>query len=160
MSKTALSLAACLLISFTLHSQAPDLETSPSYEVKNAINNLDTITAVNKSTINAESNLTQYFDTMDSLDQKTPSNYGYRIQIQSISGPNARENIYEKQSEFISRFPEIRSYALWSSPNWVLRIGDFRSRLEASEIQEMIKPEYPASFILSDIIESQFKPKD
>ena len=90
------SLPPASLISFTLHSQAPDLETSPSYEVKNAINNLDTITAVNKSTINAESNLTQYFDTMDSLDQKTPSNYGYRIQIQSISGPNARENIYEQ----------------------------------------------------------------
>ena len=88
----------------------------------------------------------------DSMDKKNLKPMGFRIQIYSGSGPNSRKLAYEKQSEFLSFYPATTSYTLWNYPSWVVRIGDFRTRLEALEYHMEVREQYPASFILRDEI--------
>jgi hypothetical protein len=98
-----------------------------------------------------------YILIMDSIDRKSAIQNGFRIQLFSASVPEAKETIFQLQSEFIRKHEEMSSYADWSSPNWVLRIGNYRNRLEASQALDNLKVDYPAAFILADQIESPYK---
>ncbi len=97
-----------------------------------------------------------YILIMDAIDRKSAVQNGFRIQLFSASGPEAKETIFQLQSEFIRKHDEMSSYADWSSPNWVLRIGNYRNRLEASQALVNLKVDYPAAFILTDQIESPY----
>jgi hypothetical protein len=103
-----------------------------------------------------DNKVSDYLQLMDSLDQKTLIREGYRIQLYSKSGPGARELTYKQQAEFLSLYRTYPSYVKWNSPNWVLSVGDFRTRLEAAKFREEFKVQYPASFIIADEINSEF----
>lgn len=109
------------------------------------------------STVHMSKDLTDYIAVMDSIDRKNEIINGYRIQIYSVSGPGAKEKVYEEQTEFLNVYRRYPSYPLWNSPNWVLRVGNFRTRLEAEGFHEEIKANFPASFVISDEIESPYK---
>lgn len=94
----------------------------------------------------------RYLEFTDSLDSKKLKNEGYRIQIYSNSGSIARENAVKQQSEFLKLYQATPSYRKWSYPNWVVRVGDFRTKLEALEFHLAIRELYPASFIIGDEI--------
>ena len=157
MKKSLLFLLGLML--FTINSMA---QPSDDKDVanKNTVQDLlrtDSVT-VGQSTIVFSQIITEeYVALMDSIDSKTQDQAGFRIQLQSVSGPNAKESIFKLQSEFLSIYPDLDSYANWSSPNWVLRVGNYRTRLEASQTLENLKTDYPAAFILADQIESPFK---
>lgn len=97
-----------------------------------------------------------YLKLTDSLDRAQHIKPGYRIQIYSNSGPSARENAVKEQSKFLNLHQEIPSYTKWSYPNWCVRVGDFRTKLEALEFHLAIRELYPASFIMSDEIEVDY----
>ncbi|MFI5158167.1 MAG: SPOR domain-containing protein, partial [Sphingobacteriales bacterium] len=67
------------------------------------------------------------------------SSNGYRIQI--FSGPN-RKDAYSVQSKFQNRFPDTRTYLSYRDPNFKVKVGDFRSRLEAEKMIEEMKPAF------------------
>lgn len=94
----------------------------------------------------------RYLEFTDSLDREKLKNQGFRIQIYSNSGPAARENAVKQQSEFLKLHQTTPSYTKWSYPNWVVRVGDFRTKLEALEFHLAIRELYPASFIIGDEI--------
>lgn len=98
----------------------------------------------------------KYLILTDSLDKNEHSKPGYRIQIYSNSGPSARENAIKEQSKFLTLHQETSSYTKWSYPNWCVRVGDFRTKLEALEFHLAIRELYPASFIISDEIEVEY----
>ena len=98
----------------------------------------------------------KYLMLTDSLDKNQHSKPGYRIQIYSNSGPSARENAIKEQSKFLTLYQETSSYTKWSYPNWCVRVGDFRTKLEALEFHLAIRELYPASFIISDEIEVEY----
>lgn len=101
--------------------------------------------------------IARYVAMMDSLDAKGVKSQGYRIQLFSASGPNSQTLARKTQSEFISMFAQVPSYTKWSSPSWVVRIGDFRTRLEALEMHQRVQEAYPASFITTDEINPNFE---
>lgn len=101
----------------------------------------------------ADPSIDQYLHLMDSIDAKTLKPTGYRVQVFSASGPNAKSLAFEKQAELLQLFGETKSYTIWNYPNWVIRIGNFRTRLEALQFHGGIKSKYPASFIIKDEIE-------
>ncbi|MEZ4721977.1 MAG: hypothetical protein R2813_08900 [Flavobacteriales bacterium] len=115
---------------------------------------VDKITSHVEYAMSAE--MKNYIALMDSLDRKSMKVEGFRIQIFSASGPNARELAFKKQSDFLQLYDKSSSYTLWSYPNWVLRVGDFRTRLEALEFHETIRIKYPASFIIKDEIKVEY----
>ena len=78
---------------------------------------------------------------------------GYRIQIYSSSTRNAREESGKVRAEFISRFPDIVSYPLFEKPGYYkIRVGDFRTKAEATKLFLMISKMFPNAYIVPDFI--------
>lgn len=98
----------------------------------------------------------EYLLFTDSLDRINHSKPGFRIQIYSNSGPSAKENAVKEQSKFLNIYQDVDSYTTWSYPNWCVRVGNFRTKLEALEFHLAIRELYPASFIMSDEIEVEY----
>jgi SPOR domain len=77
---------------------------------------------------------------------------GFRIQIFFDSGNNSKtkaESIYEG---FKAKYPEMGAYLSFKSPNYKVRVGDFRTRLDAQRFLNEIITEYPNAWIIADMI--------
>ena len=58
---------------------------------------------------------------------------GFRIQIFMESGNDAVEKANEVMKEFQLKYPDIPIYLVFGQPYYRLRVGDFRTRLEAAQ---------------------------
>jgi hypothetical protein len=74
---------------------------------------------------------------------------GFRVQI--FSGLD-RALVYSEQVKFKTRYPGISSYISYTQPNYKLRVGDFRTRLEAEKLMNELKKYYNSMFIFSEMI--------
>jgi hypothetical protein len=78
---------------------------------------------------------------------------GFRIQIYNSSARNAREESNKARAEFINKFPDIVSYPLYAEPGYFkIRVGDFRTKTEATKLFLIISQEFPDAYIVPDII--------
>lgn len=78
---------------------------------------------------------------------------GFRIQIYASSNRNAREESNKARADFINKFPDIISYPIYQEPGYFkIRVGDFRTRTEATKLFLLISKEFPDSYIVPDII--------
>jgi hypothetical protein len=77
---------------------------------------------------------------------------GYRIQIFFDSGINSGERARKAMEGFELLFPDIPGYITWKAPNYRVRVGDFRSRLEAEKALAEIEDEYPNAWVIKDEI--------
>jgi hypothetical protein len=78
---------------------------------------------------------------------------GFRIQIYNSNNRNAREESSKAGQKFLIRFPDIVSYALFAEPGYYkIRVGDFRTRTEATRLFLIISREFPEAYIVPDII--------
>lgn len=77
------------------------------------------------------------------------SGYGYRLQI--YSGSN-RTAAYSAQARFNREFPEMRTYISYHEPNFKVKAGDFRTRLEAEKMKAQLQSSFSAMFIISEKI--------
>jgi sporulation related protein len=75
---------------------------------------------------------------------------GYRIKIHFGSDKNKAREI---KAKFISKFPDIAAYEKYDQPNFNIRVGDFRTKLEAYKALKEIQPDFPSSFLVQDDIE-------
>lgn len=74
---------------------------------------------------------------------------GFRVQI--FSGLD-RQVAYTEQAKFKARYPAINAYISYTQPNYRLRVGDFRTRLEAEKLMNELKKYYTSMFIFSEMI--------
>jgi hypothetical protein len=74
---------------------------------------------------------------------------GYRVQI--FTGGN-RKDAYSAQAKFQEQFPDIRSYVIYSEPNFKVRVGDFRTRMDAEKLVEALKKSFDGMFIIQEKI--------
>lgn len=77
------------------------------------------------------------------------SQTGYRVQI--FYGLDRRET-FSEQARFKTLYPRIQSYITYKEPNYYLRVGDFRTRLEAQNLLNELKPNFPTLFIFREKI--------
>ncbi len=78
---------------------------------------------------------------------------GYRIQIYRSSNRNAREESNKVRAQFIVDFPDIPSYIEYDKPGYFLvRVGDFRTKMEGSKTLYMIRKKYPNAYMVPCII--------
>jgi hypothetical protein len=83
---------------------------------------------------------------------------GWRIQIYSNSDRNAKVESSKANAEFLSKFPEsqypdLKSYAQFAPPAYYkIRVGDFRTRTEATRLFLLISKVFPDAYIVPDII--------
>lgn len=77
---------------------------------------------------------------------------GYRIQLFSGSGTEARMQANNLRAEFMANHPDIPAYLIYQAPNFKVRLGDFRSELEAVHLQRELAYQYPGGFVVKDEI--------
>lgn len=77
---------------------------------------------------------------------------GYRLEIFFSSDNKAREQAVRIKNEFNLNYPDIPSYLLFQTPDFKVRIGDFRNKSEALKTKAYIASKFPNAFIVKDII--------
>lgn len=78
-----------------------------------------------------------------------PQMTGYRIQL---FFDDSKTKVDEARSKFMSSFPKIDSYIVYKSPNYFLKVGDFRTQLEAEKVKATLEAEFPTAFIIKETI--------
>ena len=86
------------------------------------------------------------------INQKRNGADGFRLEIFFSSENKAREQAVRVKNEFNIVFPDIASYMLFQTPNFKVRIGDFRNKSEALKTKAYIASKYPNAFIVKDMI--------
>lgn len=76
-------------------------------------------------------------------------NMGYRVQV--FYGLDRRV-AFNEQSRFKTLFPNLKSYISYKEPNYYLRVGDFRTRLEAQQLVSELRANFPTLFIFKEKI--------
>ncbi len=92
------------------------------------------------------SDLVERHKRLGLLKQTTP---GYRIQLYFGS---ERSKAAEIKTDFSNNFSNTPAYLIYQQPNFKIRVGDFKTRMEAFAFLESIKEFYTTSFIVPDDI--------
>jgi hypothetical protein len=92
--------------------------------------------------VNKHIRINQTMNTMD----------GFRIQLFSDSGNNSKTKAQAVHDEFLSKYPEIGVYLTFKSPNYRVRIGNYRTKLDAQRFLIELAVDYPNAFIITDQI--------
>ena len=77
---------------------------------------------------------------------------GFRVQIFMEIGNEAVDHANVMKEEFEELYPELPIYLSYEQPNYRLRVGDFRNRVEAEKYLRLLKPKYNLAFVTADII--------
>ena len=74
---------------------------------------------------------------------------GYRVQV--FYGSDRRE-VFSQQAKFNGLYPSQNTYITYKQPNYYLRVGDFRTRLDAQRFMNELRSEFPTLFIFREKI--------
>ena len=85
------------------------------------------------------------------LNNKVKTIPGYRVQIGSFSGTSSKANAFALRDKFVEDYPDVQAYIVFDEPNFKVKVGDFRSRLEAYAFLQQIK-EFYKGYITKDNI--------
>ncbi|MBD1421060.1 SPOR domain-containing protein [Sphingobacterium chuzhouense] len=72
---------------------------------------------------------------------------GFRVQIFSGS---SRSDAYAVQSRFQTSYKDIGSYVTYDEPNYRVKVGDFRSRSEATNFMRELRSQYSNVFVFTE----------
>lgn len=86
------------------------------------------------------------------INEKYPKIDGFRIQIYSVSGANSRDRANLLKAEFLAKYPDAKVYIVYHAPAYKVRIGDYRTKLEALKHLQTIKDNYPFALVAVDKI--------
>lgn len=76
---------------------------------------------------------------------------GYRLLVVNTS---SRDEAIEAKSKVYTFFPELKSYLIYQSPYFKLKVGNFKERKDAEEYLNKLKRHFPQGiYIMNDVIE-------
>ena len=70
---------------------------------------------------------------------------GYRVKIH-FSADRSKAN--EVKARFISKYNDVPTHDDYQQPNFVVNVGDFKTKLEAYELLKKIQIDFPYAFIV------------
>ncbi len=74
---------------------------------------------------------------------------GYRVQV--FIGDRAQAEATRRA--FLVQHPDIPAYLSYLAPNFRVRIGDLRDRVDAENMREALRGEFPGLYVVPDQIE-------
>lgn len=86
------------------------------------------------------------------INQKQEGIQGYRIQIFFDSGTNSKIRAQAIYDAFRERYPGTGAYLTFKAPNYKVRVGDFRTKIDAQRFLNEIIIEYPNAWIITEKI--------
>jgi hypothetical protein len=75
---------------------------------------------------------------------------GFRVQIH-FGGERAKAQ--DIKAKFLKQFPETGAYESYQQPNFRVRVGDFRTKLEAQKFLRELAGTFPSAFVVADGIQ-------
>jgi len=76
---------------------------------------------------------------------------GYRLLVVNT---NKREEAVAAKTTVYTFFPELKSYLIYQSPYFKLKVGNFKDKKDAEEYRERLQKYFPKGvFIMNDTIE-------
>ena len=91
----------------------------------------------------------QYIDTWKKIKKMD----GFRIQVISFAGVNSKTSIEKAATQFEQQFPNIPCYKSYLEPNFRLRVGNYRTKLEAYKALQKISLTFSGAFVLKEQID-------
>ncbi len=77
---------------------------------------------------------------------------GYRIRVNSFTGDNAKAKAFALKNDLQTKYPRIRVYVTFDEPNFIVKIGDFLTRLDAYALYSDLKAQVNTTQIIKDWI--------
>jgi hypothetical protein len=77
----------------------------------------------------------------------TPQIMGYRVQLFFDTNKGA---VDDARSRFIAMFPKVDTYVLFVAPHYFLKVGDFRTQMEAEKVKAEAEASFPSSFVVKE----------
>ena len=114
--------------------------------------NYDTISKIHHSTIkiNYEEVIKELMKKHIQINKLNNGIKGFCVQIYL---GDSRDKAQNTKYKFMKKFPEIKSIQYERiSPNWKVKVGKFRTKLEAEKLKRTIHSEYPNCFITEIIV--------
>lgn len=81
---------------------------------------------------------------------------GYRLQLYS---GNKRADAEQVRLAFITKYEKERPDLIYQQPNFKIRVGNYRNRLEATKYLMLYKIDFPSAFIVQDAIHFEEEPE-
>ena len=104
--------------------------------------------------VNADPRLHTFVNKHIALNEKVKEK-GYRVQIYFGADKAKAKDV---KSRFLTAFgTDAHAYEIYEVPNFKIRVGDFRTRLEAYRFLKEIKGEFPTAFIVESEVEIEVK---
>ncbi len=85
------------------------------------------------------------------LNNRVKTMPGFRVQIASFSGINSKNSAFSLRDRFMTDYPTVQAYIVYDEPNFKVKVGDFRTRLEAYAFLQEIKEVYKGYIIKDNI---------
>ena len=73
---------------------------------------------------------------------------GWRIEIFFEAGNYSKKLAMEAKAGFVEHYPNIPCYLIFQQPYYKVRVGDFRTKMEAEEFLYKIEFNYPQAFVV------------
>ena len=103
--------------------------------------------------IQGDSRVEQLIQLECSVNKKDYSFSGYRIQILSVTTNNSNlDSLHRYCDVFEKAFPGVPSYLQYLDPDFKVRVGNFKTRLEAIPTLNKVRKKYPSSYIVKTTI--------
>ncbi|MDR2083410.1 MAG: SPOR domain-containing protein [Bacteroidales bacterium] len=77
---------------------------------------------------------------------------GYRVQIYWDAGNNSKQGAYNMADEFYKNHQDIPAYITFKEPYYRVRVGDFRSKLDADKLLTNLNKNFKGSFVVKEFI--------
>lgn len=74
---------------------------------------------------------------------------GYRLQVVASS---RKSSVDAERAKAVSYNNKLRTYVDYRQPNFRLRLGDFKTKLEAQKLQFELKDLFPSAIVVNDLI--------
>jgi hypothetical protein len=75
---------------------------------------------------------------------------GYRVQVYFDKDIAKARDI---KASFMTTYPKMKVYLEWDAPNHYVRVGNFRTELQALKFQEHIKDHYPETTVVKSKVD-------
>jgi hypothetical protein len=104
--------------------------------------------AAQPAAIQMPSDVRQMFDAWTADNFGSKGLPGWRVQI---SADTDRQRVEKTKTEFLTQFPDVPANWTHENPYYKLRVGAFRSRLEAQAFIDHIRPFFPGCYPAKDL---------
>ncbi len=136
------------IIPFALTAQVDSLNSVSGTSHSNFIDS----TSIGEYILTLPIGLDHLIETYKKVNYTSTGAEGYRVQIFSESGNNAKEHAQQSLAEFNQYLLGYSAYLIYQQPNFKVRCGDYRTKAEARRLLKHLSGQYPGAYIVKDNI--------